>query len=114
MRGHARVKSEVRTAHGLSRTRVGASLGEVQSVRDQAFADLMQYVYAHLSYYRNVMQARSLTPGSFRGLGDLAKLPILTKEIIRREGRALRADRYPDAACTVRRSGGTTGEPIPS
>lgn len=113
-RGHAIVKPQVRTAQALLRARMGASVEDAFAVRDRAFVELIQHAYHHVPYYRHTMDARGLTPASFRGLRDLTKLPILTKDIIRREGHALRSDRHPDAQCTVRRSGGTTGEPIAS
>jgi len=53
-----------------------------------------------------------LRPGDFQSANDLAKLPYLTRDLIRDQGARLRADNYPDRICQFRRSGGTTGEPI--
>lgn len=58
------------------------------------------------------MNSRNVRPDDFRAISDLAKLPYLTREIIREQGARLRADNYPDNICQFRRSGGTTGEPI--
>jgi phenylacetate-CoA ligase len=58
------------------------------------------------------MRSRDLRPDDFQSASDLAKLPYLTRDIIRDQGARLRADNYPDRICQFRRSGGTTGEPI--
>src|SRR5262249_511356 len=60
----------------------------------------------------DAMRSRNLRPEDFTSLADLAKLPYLTRDIIRREGVRLRALNYSDKTCQFRRSGGTTGEPI--
>jgi phenylacetate-CoA ligase len=72
----------------------------------------MHHCYNHVPYYRDLMKARDLRPGDFQSASDLAKLPYLTRDIIRDQGVRLRADNYPDRICQFRRSGGTTGEPI--
>lgn len=80
--------------------------------RHAAFRALMAHCYQHVPYYRAIMQERRLTPEDFRTVEDLRKLPYLTKDLIRQHARELRATNFPDAVCQVRRSGGTTGEPI--
>lgn len=44
-----------------------------------------------------------------RSLGDLATLPVLTKQVLRREGRRLLADGVDGADCQVFRTSGSTG-----
>jgi len=72
----------------------------------------MHHCYTQVPYYSDVMRSRNLCPEDFKSLADLAKLPYLTREIIRHEGVRLRAMNYSDKECQFRRSGGTTGEPI--
>jgi phenylacetate-CoA ligase len=85
---------------------------QIETHQGEALNALMRHCYEHVPYYRNVMKARSLTPDDFNSPCDLAKLPYLTKEIIREYSETLRADNYPDNQCLFRRTGGTTGEPI--
>ena len=73
---------------------------------------LIQHCYDYVPYYADLMRSADLSPDDFRVIHDLAKLPCLTRDIIRREGTRLRATNYPDGLCQFRRSGGTTGEPI--
>lgn len=78
----------------------------------RSLQSLITHCYEHVPYYRDLMQQRRLTPDDFKSPHDLNKLPYLTRDILRTEGTRLRADNYPDSICQVRRSGGTTGEPI--
>jgi len=80
--------------------------------RDQAFRALMVHCHANVPYYRALMDERRLSPADFRTASDLAKLPFLTKDLIRARHSDLQARNIPDDRCLLRRSGGTTGEPI--
>jgi phenylacetate-CoA ligase len=86
--------------------------GEIQSHQRQALRALMHHCYSHVPYYRDLMRSRNLRPDDFLSARDLAKLPYLTREIIRGQAARLRADNYPASVCQFRRTGGTTGEPI--
>ena len=77
-----------------------------------ALRQLMHHCYTQVPYYSDVMRSRGVCPEDFSSLADLAKLPYLTRDIIRHEGARLRAKNYSDEICQFRRSGGTTGEPI--
>ena len=88
------------------------SAAQIKEHQGRALRALVRHCYDHVPYYRNVMLSRGLAPEDFQTREDVAKLPYLTKEIIREQKDRLRADNYPDALCLFRRSGGTTGEPI--
>lgn len=89
-----------------------ADATELQSMRDQAFVELVRHSYQYVPYYRRVMDEYSITPQSVTSLVDLPRFPVLTRELARKAGRELRAANIPDSACVMRRSGGTTGEPV--
>jgi len=88
------------------------SKNDLRNHQENQLALLMQHCYRNVPYYRDLMNSRGLKPADFRNTADLAKLPYLTRDIIRKEGDRLRAENYPDTSCKFRRSGGTTGEPI--
>src|SRR5690349_339387 len=85
---------------------------EIRTHQQQALNTLMHHCYNHVPYYRDLMMSRNLCPDDFQSQRDLAKLPYLTRDIIRNQASRLRADNYPDSVCQFRRTGGTTGEPI--
>jgi phenylacetate-CoA ligase len=88
------------------------SARQIQAHQERTLNALMHHCYDHVTYYRDLMRSMNLRPDDFQSVSDLAKLPYLTREIIRDQAARLRANNYPDRVCQFRRSGGTTGEPI--
>jgi phenylacetate-CoA ligase len=74
---------------------------------------LLQHVFEHVPYYRDVFQSLDARPQDFRDPADLLKFPLLTKQIIQTEGPRLRAQSGFDPR-GVRRNhtGGSTGTPL--
>ncbi len=104
-------------------TRVGQHLREYERTQwldstdladrqNTALARLVAHAYRNVPYYRNVMEERGLRPSDVSTVGDLLKLPLLTKTDIRAAGADLHsrdsAARRPKRNST----GGTTGEPL--
>jgi phenylacetate-CoA ligase len=100
------------TAVKLFRYSQGWDARQMADFQRRNLQSLMRHCYDHVPYYADVMRSRNLRPNDFQVAADLAQLPFLTREIIGREGKRLRASNYPDNVCQFRRSGGTTGEPI--
>jgi len=73
--------------------------------------DIITYAYQHTQYYRQVMDARGITPADIRCLQDVEKLPLLTKKIIQQHGAELVSDQYNKKELFQDASGGSTGEP---
>lgn len=89
-----------------------ATARELTRFRDDAFRKQIQYIFENVPYYRKVMDERGLKPRDFNSTHDITLLPVLTKNILRSENDRLFAKNA--IPYTIRRSGGTTGEPIPS
>jgi phenylacetate-CoA ligase len=64
----------------------------------------------HVPYYRRVFDEARFDPSATRSLGDLARLPFLTKALIRANTDALKADDAP--ALRRYNTGGSSGEPL--
>jgi phenylacetate-CoA ligase len=67
---------------------------------------------AQVPYYRELFRREGFDPAGVQSVGDLARLPFLTKPAIRAAGDALRSGSR--AAATLRRynTGGSSGEPL--
>jgi phenylacetate-CoA ligase len=85
---------------------------ELRDLQDEALRDLVAHAHAKVPYYREVMSARGLTPGDIRGLADLPKLPILTKDILRARFADLVAGDTAPGRLRKGNSSGTTGSPV--
>jgi phenylacetate-CoA ligase len=82
----------------------------LDALRDEKLARLVAHAYAASPHYRGMMDERGVRPADVRGLADLPKLPVLTKDVLRQHAAALR---FRDARrVETGATGGTTGNPI--
>src|SRR5690606_28438136 len=77
--------------------------------QDEKLFLMIDYAVKHIPYYARIAQEHSIVPRKETIGEDLKKFPVLTKEIIRREGRNLV---NPSVRAKRNTSGGTTGEPV--
>lgn len=84
----------------------------IEAYRNAKLQALIKHAYANVPYYREVMDERALSPQAIATAEDLSKLPVLTKELVRRRRESLWARNIPAGATTEVRTGGTTGAPM--
>jgi phenylacetate-CoA ligase len=82
----------------------------LDELRDQKLVHLVGQAYARSPHYRRMMDEHGVRPADVRGLADLPKLPVLTKDALRAHADALRL--HGDFAVETGATGGTTGIPI--
>ena len=73
---------------------------------------LMEFAYAHVPYYRAILDESGLPPRRLQSLYDLRDIPFLTRELIQTRFDGLRA-RASLPHVHRRSSGGSTGSPVP-
>ncbi|MDR3588448.1 MAG: phenylacetate--CoA ligase [Negativicutes bacterium] len=84
---------------------------EMSSLQSTRLSDTVQRVYRQVPFYRNKLQELGLLPEDIAGIGDIGKLPFITKQDMR--------DNYPYGLFAVplaeivrvHASSGTTGKP---
>src|SRR5438132_13912668 len=72
---------------------------------------LVEFAYAHVPYYRAILDDHGLTPQRLQSPHDLRDFPFLTREIIRTRFDDLRAHAHLPGV-HKRSSGGSTGVPV--
>lgn len=83
----------------------------IEEIRRGMLRELFSEASEHVPYYRDLFAAQGLRPQDLRTQADMARLPVLTKEIIRREGeRMFSTD--PRRRGYRSSTGGSTGEPL--
>lgn len=82
----------------------------LDELRDQKLVHLVGQAYARSPHYRRMMDEHGVRPADVRGLADLPKLPILTRDALRAHADALRLQG--DFPVETGATGGTTGIPI--
>jgi phenylacetate-CoA ligase len=77
--------------------------------RDRAIEALVKTAYQEVPFYRFLMDREKIRPGDIRGIKDLPRFPIVTKEQLRDEsfGRPTRSTGRSDYAVTTSGSTGT-------
>ena len=73
---------------------------------------ILGYVYDHNSFYRERFNQIGATPDDVKSFSDFKRLPILTKMDIRHNLDSMISDGFNKSELTLRRTGGSTGEPI--
>ena len=84
----------------------------LEEYRDGKLRDLIAHCYDRVPYYRKVMDDRGLKPSDITSAKELYKLPVLTKDIVRRRAAELLAKDVGRMATSWTMTGGTTGEPM--
>ncbi len=85
---------------------------KILELQNQRLRQLIRHAYNNVPYYRRIFEERALKPDDIASSRDLAKLPILTKELIRKNSDQLMARGFPAKEVVPGRTGGSTGEPL--
>lgn len=89
-----------------------SSSEEFRALQDERLAALIRHCYEKVPYYRRVMTERRLTPDDVRTAEDLHRMPFLTKEIVRTEGKNLLREDLGRLGVYRSKTSGTTGTPL--
>ena len=58
-------------------------LDEMRALQSEKLVKQVKRVYENVKYYRDLMDAKGVTPDDIKGIEDLHKLPFLTKSDLR-------------------------------
>ncbi len=82
----------------------------IEELQTEALRRLVTYAHLHVPYYRRIMDERGLKPEDIKSTQDLARIPPLTKQLIRDNFNNLVSEGFPRHDLRPGNSGGTTGE----
>jgi len=85
---------------------------DIETFQQQRLQRIISYAYQHVPYYHRLFNARGFKPADIQCISDLKKLPILTKDIIRKNLPDLVPMNVPGLKLTPTATGGSTGEPM--
>ncbi|MBW1887514.1 MAG: phenylacetate--CoA ligase family protein, partial [Deltaproteobacteria bacterium] len=84
---------------------------DLRAYQEHRLAVTINQAYSHVPYYRKLFNKLGLKPSDIRGMDDLKKLPLLTKDTVRTSGLSLIADNAERYHPISYRTSGTTGAP---
>ncbi len=100
------VKSERYKLLSESRKNKTLSSKELNKLREKRFSELIQHAKIFSPYYRELLSEKVI-----KDINDLKNLPILTKEIIKTEGKRIKSISKEDLKYLQKNStSGSTGE----
>ncbi|MEP7119265.1 MAG: hypothetical protein ABI880_16880, partial [Acidobacteriota bacterium] len=88
------------------------STSDLEAYQDERLREVVAHAYATVPFYRTRFDALRLTPADIRGRADLPKIPLLTKDDIRKHFDELRSTAVPAAEMRSGHTSGTTGTPL--
>ncbi|MGE0581056.1 MAG: phenylacetate--CoA ligase family protein [Steroidobacteraceae bacterium] len=86
------------------------SAGQLRELADARLRDLVAYAVRHVPYYRELFARERLDPREIQGVGDLPKIPVLTREILLERFDDLKSDEFERHRPILGQSGGSTGK----
>jgi phenylacetate-CoA ligase len=84
----------------------------IRSAQSDAIARLVTYSARYVPYYRELFQREKINAEDIRTGEDLRRIPILNKEMIRRNGDGMISEHTNRRRIYLNASGGSTGKPI--
>lgn len=80
--------------------------------QEKQLRHLIYHAYTYCPYYRDVFTAAKIHPADIKEIGDLRRLPILTKDTIRHNFTDLVSLNYNEFKPSLAHTSGSTGEPL--
>jgi phenylacetate-CoA ligase len=85
---------------------------EIEEIQTTKLRAVIRHAYNYVPYYRAVFRENGISPDDITTKKDLKKIPVLTKEIIRKNLPDLLATNIPKKSILERHSSGSTGVPL--
>jgi phenylacetate-CoA ligase len=89
-----------------------ASFEVVEAIQLAKLLKIVRHAGQHVPYYRSLFREQGLRPEDIRTRGDVARIPILTKSVLKEKLNELCAENRDKACGQPNASGGSTGKPV--
>ena len=109
---HHRYGAAYQAAVALLEQQEQWSAERLRAYQDERVRAIVRTAYEGSAYYRCLMSRIGMRPEDIRGVSDLTKLPLLTRDTVRAEGSALMTARRPQRGWLHGHTSGTTGTPL--
>src|SRR6185436_8122791 len=87
------------------------SLDEILTLQSRELSRLLEHVWEHVPHYRRRFAEAGVTPRDVRQVGDLVKLPLLTRQQATADFEARKSNK-PPLPVIDKATSGTTGAPL--
>ncbi len=91
---------------------IGWHKEQIKAYKEEQIFKILEQAYNHCPYYHRKYKEMGLSPSDFKGLEDLQKFPVLTKEEIRMNWQAMVADNVSKKELIQFNTSGSTGKAL--
>lgn len=109
---HQRYGGEFRALQRLLEQTERYTSDESEAYQSQHLQQLVRHAYETVPFYRLRFNEHGIDPAGIKTPADLKRLPLLTKDDIRRNFVSLTSDAYPQHKISIGHTSGTTGTPL--
>jgi phenylacetate-CoA ligase len=85
---------------------------QIEELQNKKLQALVHHAYENVPYYHRIFTQKGITPDDIKTKNDLKKIPVLTKDQIRKNLPDLLAKNIPESRRIEIHSSGSTGEPV--
>lgn len=85
---------------------------KMRAWQDERLRTVVRHADEHVPYYRELFRHHGIDAQKFRGQEDLHRIPVLTRETIKRRPEELKSKRPEDRDLSEGHTSGTTGSPL--
>jgi phenylacetate-CoA ligase len=85
---------------------------QIEELQNKKLRALVRHAFDNVPYYHRIFTLQGITPDDIKTKNDLKKIPILTKDVIRKNLPDLLAKNIPKSKRIESHSSGSTGEPM--
>ena len=107
-----RYGARCRTELATYRQQQSWSARQMRDHQDHELRGLVEFAYGQSAYYRRTFDEAGVRPRDIRGVEDLPRLPLLTKDLVRQHGHEMMTSAAPRSGWLHGHTSGTTGTPL--
>jgi len=85
---------------------------EIERLIDKKFVTIFHHAVKNVPFYRELVRTGKILPSDIRGISDIERLPIISKEQVRESPRKFLADGFSKRELIVINTSGTTGKTL--
>src|SRR5262249_26774500 len=78
---------------------------QLEIYRNEKIKTLLAHCYENVPYYRHVMDEHKIKPDDIQHVGDLTKLPVLTRDTLRAHAKELLAKNFTNMKTMLSKTG---------
>ncbi len=86
---------------------------ELRKIQEKMMRTIVHFAYYNTRFYKEKFKKAGISPSDIRTAEDMEKIPVTTKDEIRKNPKSLFAAGYNEGNCIVQQTTGSTGKIIP-